>query len=151
MSSRALKILVADDDLAILDLYRTIFGLPDEESELNDTLNDVLSLLGEEAEETSSEYDVTLVSQGLEAVHAVREAMEKEEPFSHALLDMRMPPGIDGLETAKHLKQSDPEINITFVTAYTDYTDEQIAEVLPEGVRMLQKPFETAQIMALFE
>ncbi len=150
--SRALKILVADDDLAILGLYRTIFGLPDEEDEVNDTLNDVLSLLGEdEEEEGEPEYNVVLNSQGLDAVREARAAMEQGEPFSHALLDMRMPPGIDGLETARHLRKVDPDIQVIFVTAYTDYEGEQISEVLPDGYRMLQKPFTDQQVLSLFE
>lgn len=149
--SRALKILVVDDDLSILDLYRTLFGLPDENSDVNDTLNSVLSLLGEEMEVDAPAYNVVLLSQGLEAVHAARQALKEGEPFSHALLDMRMPPGIDGLETAKHLLKDDPALDITFVTAYTDYEDEQIREVLPNGYRMMQKPFSDKQILSLFD
>ncbi len=152
MSTTPIKILIADDDPSILDLYRTIFGLPDEADEINDTLNDVLSLLGVSADEAMEpRYPVELYAQGLDAVHAARTALEQGTPFTHALLDMRMPPGIDGLETAKHLRSNDPAIDITFITAYTDYEDSQIQEMVPDGYRMLQKPFTDQQILALFE
>ena len=149
--SRTLKILVVDDDLSIIELYRTLFGMPDEDSEVNDTLNSVLSLLGEEEEHQESAYDVTLLSQGLDAVRAAREALDAGEPFSHALIDMRMPPGIDGLETAKYLLKDTPDLDETFITAYTDYEDEQIQAVLPNGYRMLQKPFTDQQVLGLFD
>ena len=146
------KILVTDDDLSILQLYRTIFQLPDEQDEFNDTLNDVLSLIGEDTEEKADPlFPVVLHSQGLDAVREARSAMGAGEPFTHALLDMRMPPGIDGLETAAHLRKIDPQINISFVTAYTDYEDEEIRAVLPDGYRMIQKPFTDQQILTLFE
>ncbi len=149
--SAPIKVLVADDDLSILDLYRTIFKLPDED-EISDTLNDVLALLGEgEDEVPEPEYPVELFSQGLDAVRAARVALEQGEPFTHALLDMRMPPGIDGLDTARHLRSNDPAIQITFITAYTDYEDHQIREVVPDGYRLIQKPFSDQQILSLFE
>lgn len=147
-----IKILIADDDLSILDLYRTIFKLPEDDDEISGTLNDVLSLLGEQSDKPAAPiYPVELFSQGLDAVFAARKASEQGEPFTHALLDMRMPPGIDGLETAKHLRDNDSTIDITFITAYTDYEDEQILEVVPGGYRMLQKPSTPEQILALFE
>lgn len=150
--SPPVKILIADDDLSILDLYRTIFRLPEDDDEISGTLNDVLMLLGEQNEKPAAHiYQVELFSQGLDAVLAARKASEQGAPFTHALLDMRMPPGIDGLESAKHLLENDPAIDITFITAYTDYEDEQIHEVVPGGYRMLQKPSTQEQILALFE
>ncbi|MBT3197178.1 MAG: response regulator [Gammaproteobacteria bacterium] len=147
------KILVVDDDYSILELYRLIFGLPDDESDLSDSLMEVFELMEEddnEGEATEPQYDVNLLSQGLDAVREVRRASEAGTPYSHALIDMRMPPGIDGLETAKHLREIDPTINITFVTAYADYEEEQLGESLPEGYRMIRKPFSQDEILALF-
>ncbi len=150
--SRPIRIVVADDDLAILDLYRTVFGLPNDQDEIHDTLNDILTLLGGDREKQSEpKFPVVLHSQGLDAVREARAATERGEPFSHALLDMRMPPGIDGLEVARYLRENDPEIEIIFVSAYTDYEDEQIRKVLPEGYRMIRKPFTDQQILQLFE
>lgn len=149
--SSPVKILIADDDLSILSLYRTIFRLPDDD-EINDTLNDVLVLLGESSDEPEPpRFPVELFSQGLDAVRAARSAVEQGAPFTHALLDMRMPPGIDGLETAKHLRENDPTIDITFITAYTDYEDEEISAVVPGGYRMLQKPSTEQKILSIFE
>ncbi len=155
MSTGHRKILVADDDYSVLDRYRMILkgGDSEDEGAGADALDDFLEVLGEALEEESlvSSWDVTLVEQGLEAVHAAQLAHQQGEPFSHAFLDMRMPPGMDGLQTAVKLREMDPDIRIIFVSAYFDYTPEDIENSLGEDWLFLQKPFKEEDILKLLE
>ena len=96
-------------------------------------------------------YQLDCFLQGEEAIVAVKKSLLEQRPYAVALVDMRMSPGIDGLETAKYLLKDTPDLDVTFITAYTDYEDEQIQAVLPNGYRMLQKPFTDQQVLGLFD
>ena len=65
-------------------------------------------------------------------------------PFDLVLLDMRMPPGIDGLETALGLREQNPNLPIIFFTAYSDYKNELLEEQIGEGFSLLRKPIDEA-------
>lgn len=150
---RSIKIMVVDDDENIHSLYRTIFKLPEEQSAEDESLSELFDLLDVDLGEDDQQplYPVELFSQGVHAIQGVREALEQGEPYSHALIDMRMPPGIDGLETAQKILQLDPDIQVTFVTAYTDYTAEDIIDKVGSNYSYVQKPFNKESILTHIE
>ena len=152
MSDLAEKILVVEDDPEVLEYYRMIFDITDDStSELDSALSDMASLIGSKGtEEIRQEYNVTLTNQGLSAIHEACRSRKEGANFSHALVDMRLPPGIDGLETATCLWEMNPEIDITFVTAYTDHQEATLTASLPAGYRMIRKPFSKEDILQLF-
>ncbi len=49
------------------------------------------------------------------AVAAVRDAIAADDPFAVAFLDMRMPPGPDGVWAAARIRELDPAIEIVLV------------------------------------
>ena len=161
MANEPYKILVADDDQDVLEHYRLIFGVDELGGELQDPelaiLDDFLDELMKDSdlsEQDSSEnpvsqWKVTLVSQGIDAVHAAQKADVECSPFTHALLDMRMPLGMDGLQTAIQLRAIDPEIQIIFVSAYFDYLEDDLRKALGERWEFLQKPFQKESILGL--
>jgi len=57
------------------------------------------------------------------------EAAADSDPFTAVFLDIRMPPGIDGYATAQRIRKIDPNVQIVFVTAYSDYTEEELWDV----------------------
>jgi CheY-like chemotaxis protein len=99
------RILAVDDDEVILQAYRRLFSATSGE---NQQLSRLLDLSGEAAPETSSverpPFAIDYFSQGLDAVAAVEQAVAEGAPYTVALIDMRMPPGIDGLETAQRIR-----------------------------------------------
>ncbi len=99
----------------------------------------------------TDEYEVSEASQGAQAVEMVRKSIAENCPFSLMFLDMRMPPGIDGLETAKQIREIDPHIEIVIMTAYSDYTYMEIVKELgnPERLLYFHKPFWPEQILYL--
>ena len=88
---------------------------------------------------------------GEEAVEAVRKAVEAGSPYEVAFLDVRMPPGIDGVKAAERIRAIDPDISIVMVTGYSDVPVEEIAErVKPAGKLLVcQKPLQASEILQL--
>ena len=128
-------------------LYRAIFKI----STGDELLDDFREMLPVDEEEYQPDYPVDLYSQGLEAIAAAQELMGQGQFYSHAFIDMRMPPGIDGLQTAKKLFELDPEIKIIFVTAYSDYTAEDIMAEIGDCFSYVQKPFSEHAILTQVE
>lgn len=149
MSERKTKVLVIEDDLAVVDYYRSIFDLSQPgEDEMMSALDQITSLVeGDKPLRNTHNLEVTIATQGLNAIHEVCKSQKQGDHYSHAIVDMRLPPGIDGLETAFCLREMNPDIQITFVSAYADHEEEKIDEVLPNGYQMIRKPFSKEQIL----
>ncbi len=91
------------------------------------------------------DIDFAEAGSGIEGLEKIRAAVEAGCPFAVVFLDMRMP-GLDGLETAKRIRQIDRAAGIVFVTAYSDHgIDEIVAEAGP-NVGFHCKPFEPEEI-----
>jgi signal transduction histidine kinase len=96
-------------------------------------------------------FDLHCVLQGERALAAAAEARAAGRPFAVAFLDVRMPPGVDGVETALRLRALDPELQIVLCTAYSDYSLSDIARRFPEsdGLLILKKPFDPVEVQQL--
>ncbi len=142
-AEQRLRILIADDERLILKAYQRIFT--------NDGGVDPLEaeLFGSSAStHRPPQFSIEYFQQGEEAVAAVRQACSRGEPFSLAFLDVRMPPGIDGIEVAGQIRAVDSDINIVIVTGYSDLSPQAIAEQVPPAEKLffIAKPFQTAEI-----
>jgi DNA-binding LytR/AlgR family response regulator len=96
-------------------------------------------------------YQLTHAHQGQEGFEAIRNAAATGRPFAVAFIDMRMPPGWNGLETAKHVWTVDQEIEIVICTAYSDLAWEEMCAELPHPDRLLilKKPFDSIEVRQL--
>ncbi len=96
----------------------------------------------------SISFRVDTAYQGIKGAEMVAAAIEESRPYALAYVDMRMPPGWDGLETVKQIWTIDPKIQTVICTAYSDYTREEIIEVLGNSDRLLvlKKPFDTVEV-----
>ncbi|MBT3197740.1 MAG: response regulator, partial [Gammaproteobacteria bacterium] len=140
-------LLVIDDDENILKLYQTVFE-GEEEKEL--LMSDLEEIIGETAPyPLEKEFTLSLANQGKVGVEIAHHALQRGRPFPVAFIDMRMPPGMDGLETAKALRKLDERIYIVIVTAYTDHDPREIDRQLGGGVLYLQKPFSQQEIQQI--
>ncbi len=142
------RILAVDDEPAILELYTAVLGTAANRHSELDELCELTEGISNNKEE-GARFTISLAQQGVAAIEMVKKAMERAEPYSVAILDMRMPPGISGLETAEKIRQLDPDIYIVFVTAFSDVAIEQINEKLHYGVLYVEKPFSRIQIRQL--
>ncbi|MFA6286480.1 MAG: PAS domain S-box protein [Opitutaceae bacterium] len=98
-----------------------------------------------------SEFEITSAYQGERGLAAVREAMREGRPFSVAFVDMRMPPGWDGVETTSRLWEVDPDLQVVICSAYMDYSWEELVARLGTSDRLLvlKKPFDMIEVQQL--
>ena len=124
------RILVVDDDSAILDLYRRIL----------DPTNPQPSL---------PNFKITCCSQGDDAVNSVKCSIEENAPYAVAFLDLNMPPGPDGQWTAEQIHRLDPLVNIVVVTGYRTSPESDVVNRanISDRLLYLQKPFHPQEII----
>lgn len=141
------RVLVIDDNRDIHDDFRKLLARgPD------DALDQMEAVLfGTAVPPRAVRYEVDSAFQGQEGLAAVRGSIEKERPYFAAFVDMRMPPGWDGVTTAERILALDPEIQIVICTAYSEYSWEEIARRLPspDRVLILKKPFDAIEVCQL--
>jgi two-component system, NtrC family, sensor kinase len=90
-------------------------------------------------------FELSFASQGLEGVERAREALQEARPYALAFVDVRMPPGLDGIETIVRLWDVDPRLEIVICTAYSDYSWSEMLERLQQRkgqFLVLSKPFD---------
>ncbi len=150
-------LLIVDDDPRIIDYYREALGLQRsaEELEADHDLDEMFSLLEGDSEEehhtVTCPYRALTATQGLEALRLFKEMENEGNPFDLVLLDMRMPPGIDGMETAMILRESHPQLPIVFFTAYSDYSDAQLEQKVGLPFVLLRKPIASEDLLSQVE
>ncbi len=144
-----IRVLIADDDEHILDAYREAFGEPDATREMRalDALEAELFDADDEADE-APHFDVVACSQGDDAISLARQAAERGSPFDVVILDVRMPPGIDGVEAGSRIRDLDPDVEIVFVTGYSDVPLEELQRRVPPPMKLhyFNKPLSLSQL-----
>ena len=70
------------------------------------------------------------------------------QPYAVAIVDMRMPPGWDGIETIGQLWRVDPELQVIVCTAHSDWSWTEIINALGkrENLLLLKKPFAPGEV-----
>jgi PAS domain S-box-containing protein len=146
------RILVIDANLAIHDDFKKILGakpgtlLRLEESES--------ALFGEECPGNrlgTTHYQIDSAYQGEEGLALVGQAVGEGRPYSLAFVELRIPPGWDGIETTGRLWEVDPDLQIVICTAYSDFSWEEMYRRLGHSDRLviLKKPFEGVEAVQL--
>jgi diguanylate cyclase len=144
--SLAHRVLVIDDNAAIHQDYRKI--LVAGENALMSLAE--AGLLGEQQPDSERPaFEVDSALQGRDGVERARMALAEGRPYSVAFVDMRMPPGWDGLETVEHLWKIDPDVQVVICSAYTDYDWLELLARLGHSDKLIvvKKPFEPIEIL----
>jgi two-component system, sensor histidine kinase and response regulator len=89
--------------------------------------------------------------QGREGLELVKQAVASGRPYAMAFVDVRMPPGWDGVETTIELWKVAPHLQIVICTAYSDYSWDEMLTKLGSSDRLviLKKPFDTIEVLQL--
>ncbi len=124
------RILIVDDEAMTLNLIRRFLAPREAQRSTCGSLR-------------TPQFEVVACRQGQEAIDAAAAALAEGRPFSVAFLDAHLPPGIDGIATAEHLRAMDPYLQIVLATGYCDVDPMEVAQRVPPADKLLylQKPF----------
>lgn len=145
------RILVIDDNRSIHDDFRKILapvGAAD-----NGLEADEAALFGSpvQAQTVRQTFTIDTASQGEEGLQMVKNAQAEGLPYAMAFVDVRMPPGWDGIETTRQIWQVCPDMQIVICTAYADCCWSEVQEQIKPRDRMLilKKPFDIIEVLQL--
>jgi diguanylate cyclase len=140
------RLLMIDDNPAIHEDYRKILAGREHTSS---SAAEAALFGAPQATVSRPTFDLDSALQGREGVELARRALAEGRPYAVAFVDMRMPPGWDGLETIENLWKVDPEVQVVICSAYSDYDWMQLLERLGRSDKLIviKKPFEPIEIL----
>jgi signal transduction histidine kinase len=144
------RVLIIDDNPSIHKDFQTILIEETGNSQLDALRSEVFgSETGQE--KTNNIFKLDFASQGKDGFEMVKQALDANNPYQMAFIDMRMPPGWDGLQTIEKIWQVDPGLQVVICTAYSDYSWEEINKKLGKSANLLilKKPFDSAEVAQL--
>jgi diguanylate cyclase (GGDEF)-like protein len=142
------RILIVDDNRAIHDDFRKILLTPEADVGLQELDAAMFSDAGA-ASNLLIEFRVDSAYQGREALSLVQQSIRDSKPYSVAFIDMRMPPGWNGLETIEHLWAVDPKLQMVICSAYSDNDWTNVFGRLGRSDKLLvlKKPFDVVEVV----
>lgn len=145
------RILIIDDNPAIHEDFRKILGPADAKlaQELDE---DEAAIFGESVDIARAwSFEIDSAFQGQEGLEKVRAAILADKPYAVAFVDVRMPPGWDGIETISRIWKEFPDLQIVICTAYSDYSWDEIAKSIGNTDQMLvlKKPFDNVEVLQM--
>jgi DNA-binding NtrC family response regulator len=148
-STTSRRILVIDDSVNIHEDFRKILcsdrGSGSKLEAAGAALFGDAELLTRQAE-----FEVDSAFQGIHGLARVYHAIQEGRPYAMAFLDVRMPPGWDGIEVAPKLWVADPDLQIVICTADPGYSwEEIIAKLGTDRLVILKKPFDRMEVLQL--
>jgi signal transduction histidine kinase len=144
------RILVIDDNKSIHEDFRAILAKPKALS--NDMAEAEAALFGDAMPQMEyPEFQINSAFQGQEGLDLIEKSLQEDHPYSMAFVDVRMPPGWDGVETTAKIWQKYPDLQVVICTAYSDYSWEEMLKKLGYSDRLviLKKPFDNIEVLQL--
>lgn len=136
-----LRILIVDDQAEIHDDFDEMLA--------PNLLDPAINAFGGENDDTFlPAFELSHAMSGEQAYDMVKAAADADRPFALAYIDIRMPPGIDGIETIRLIREFERSLEIVIMTAYTDKPLSEIVDamVLPHKLLYIRKPFAREEI-----
>jgi PAS domain S-box-containing protein len=144
------RLLLVDDNAAIHEDFKKILATP---AQANSALDDFEAALFEKPRNVIERVSFRLDSafQGQEALALVEKSLVDNDPYALAFMDIRMPPGWDGVETIERIWKICPELQMVICSAYSDYTWEDLISRFghTDNLLILKKPFETVEVLQI--
>jgi len=148
-AKKNLRILIIDDNRSIHSDFRKILA----DDRTSDKARAMETVMFGEALDTRQtiRFEVDSAYQGKDGFEMVRRALAEGRPYAMAFMDVRMPPGWDGIETTARIWEIDPEMQIVLCTAFSDYSWDQMSAKLGQSDRLviLKKPFDNVEALQL--
>jgi two-component system cell cycle sensor histidine kinase/response regulator CckA len=144
------RILVVDDNPSIHEDFRKILGA---KTAAQSHLESVESALfgGDEISVERHGFRIDSAYQGQEAFELVKKSVAEGDPYVLAFVDVRMPPGWDGVETLENIWKCAPELQAVVCTAFSDYSWDDMTHRFgqADNLLILKKPFETVEVLQM--
>ena len=144
------RILVIYDNTAIHEDFRKI--LCKQRAAKSDLTDAEAELFGDKAPQINlPEFQIDSAFQGQEGLALIEKSIQEGRPYAMAFVDVRMPPGWDGVETTAQIWQRYPDLQVVICTAYSDYSWEEMLKKLGYSDRLviLKKPFDNIEVLQL--
>lgn len=144
------RILIIDDNKAIHDDFRKILCPP--KLEQSGMAEAEVALFGDATSRpVLPEFQIDSAYQGQEGLKLIEKSLEENRPYAMAFVDVRMPPGWDGVETTANIWRKYPELQVVICTAYSDYSWEDMLAKLgcSDQLVILKKPFDSIEVSQL--
>jgi len=142
------RILLIDDNSSIHQDFKKIL-CPEDNHGLRSSFADLFG--GPDPAPKPDGFAIDSALQGQEGLQRVEQACAVGRPYAMAFVDMRMPPGWDGVETIARIWKIDPDLQVVICTANSDYTlDDMIARLgRTDRFVVLKKPFDNVEVLQL--
>jgi len=150
LTNKNQRVLVIDDNPAIHEDFRKILAPAIATAAALDTTE--AAVFGDRTDAVQQNpFEVDSAYQGQAGVELVKQALEAGRPYAMAFVDVRMPPGCDGVETTRKMWELDPDLQVVLCTAYSDYSWGEVFEKLGlrDGLLILKKPFDAVEAIQL--
>jgi signal transduction histidine kinase len=145
------RILVIDDNKDIHEDFRKILSRKKKDA-VGDLAEAEAVLFDEAAPNVDlPEFQIDSAFQGKEGLDSIEKSLQQDSPYAMAFVDVRMPPGWDGVETTAQIWQKYPDLQVVICTAYSDYSWEDMLKRLGYSDRLviLKKPFDSIEVLQL--
>ncbi len=145
------RVLIIDDNPQIHQDFKKILSAPSAEANSLEQSKADLFDEARPAELPPLNFELHSAFQGQEGLALIRQALDTGCPYAMAFVDVRMPPGWDGIETIARIWKEYPELQVVVCTAYSDYSWEEMVHKLGYSDRLvlLKKPFDTVEVLQL--
>ncbi len=146
------RLLIVDDNESIHQDFKKVL----EVGHTNKLRNVEMELFGAEDPEPSLDlppinYQIDDAYQGDEAIDLVDRAALDDNPYAVVFMDVRMPPGMDGIKAAAEIWKRHPDTEMVICSAHSDYSwNDMLKEIgISDKLQFLRKPFDMVTVQQL--
>ena len=143
-----LRILTIDDNASIHEDYRKVLLQREANTQLNAAESILFDITPEPNPNPLPEYQIDSAFQGEQGLELVKKSLANNTPYAVAFVDVRMPPGWDGIETVQRIWEVAPDLPVVLCTAHSDYSWDEIRTKLDrtDQLLILKKPFDPIEL-----
>lgn len=157
MAEKKMRILLVDDNAAIHDDFKQILNAKKMQNTDQEKLSLEQDLFADSDNKQQNKitsnsvvplYHIDDAYQGEEAIKMVDTAAGEGYPYALIFMDVRMPPGMDGIEAVQTIWRKHPFVEVIICTAHSDYSWEEIMNIFgsTDHLLFIQKPFNNVTI-----
>jgi len=145
------RLIVLDDEPGILDAYRFILSPITPQQGVRSSRRGGNTAAAVAPVAKAEPFEVTYAQTGEQTLELIAKGIEEGHPFVGGFFDVKLGPGMDGIETIRRAQKLDPNILCVIVTAYQDRNIDEINHIFGERFAdqwdFLTKPFNRGEIL----